>query len=134
MTAPAIDYVSAHASSQPAVPAVIEGDDVTNWAELESRANRWAHVLVGLGVQPGTKIVWCGPNSTEVVLIVAAARKAAAVAVPLNYRLTPTEASYVIDNSDATVVLFDVEQTAQLEPARAQCPKVTAWVAFRDRG
>jgi fatty-acyl-CoA synthase/long-chain acyl-CoA synthetase len=134
MTAPVTDYVSAHAAAQPAAPAVIEDDHVTTWAELEARANRWAHVLVGLGVSPGTKIVWCGPNSTEVVVIVAAARKAAAVAVPLNYRLTPVEAAYVIDNSDATVVLFDVEQAAQLEPARAQCPKVTAWVGFRGDG
>ena len=131
MTAPASDYVSAHASAQPTAPAVVEGDRVMTWAELEARANQWAHVLVGLGVRPGSKIVWCGPNSTEVVVIVAAARKAAAVAVPLNYRLTSVEAAYVIDNSDATVVLFDVEQAAQLAPARDECSKVTAWVGFR---
>jgi fatty-acyl-CoA synthase/long-chain acyl-CoA synthetase len=134
MTTAATDYVSAHAAAQPGAPAIIEGEHVTSWSELESRANRWAHVLVGMGVQPGAKIVWCGPNSTEVVVIVAAARKAGAVAVPLNYRLTSVEASYVIDNSDATVVLFDVEQVAQLEPAREHCPKVAGWIAFREHG
>jgi acyl-CoA synthetase (AMP-forming)/AMP-acid ligase II len=131
MTAPPIDYVSAYAASQPDAPAIIEDDRVTSWAEFERLANIWANALIALGVRPGTKIVWCGMNSTEVVIIVAAARKAAAVAVPLNYRLTPVEAAYVIDNSDATVVVFDVEQAPQLEPARAQCGKVTSWVGFR---
>src|SRR4051794_5884523 len=131
MTAPPIDYVSAYAASQPDAPAIIEDDRVTSWAEFERLANSWANALIALGVRPGTKIVWCGMNSTAVVVIVAAARKAAAVAVPLNYRLTPVEAAYVIDNSDATVVLFDVEQAAQLDPARAQCDKVTSWVGFR---
>jgi len=131
MTAPTIDYVSAHAAAQPDAPAIIEDDRVSTWSQFEALANRWANALVALGVQPGTKIVWCGMNSTDVVVMIAAARKAGAVAVPLNYRLTPPEAGYVIDNSDATVVVFDVEQSAQLEPAREQCPKVTSWVAFR---
>jgi len=131
MTVTTTDYVSAHAAAQPTAAAIIEGDAVTTWDEFERRANQWANVLVTLGVRPGTKLVWCGPNSTEVVVMIAAARKAGAVAVPLNYRLTPPEAGYVIDNSDSTVVLFDVEQVAQLEPARDKCPKVTSWVAFR---
>jgi acyl-CoA synthetase (AMP-forming)/AMP-acid ligase II len=126
MTAPTVDYVSAYAAAQPDAPAVVEGERLTTWLDYERLSNRWANALIGLGVTPGTKIVWCGMNSTEVVVIVAAARKAGAVAVPLNYRLTPVEAGYVIDNSDATVVLFDAEQVSQLEPARAQCPKVTS--------
>ena len=131
MTAPTIDYVSAHAAAQPDAPAIIEDERKTSWSEFEALANRWANALVELGVRPGTKIVWCGMNSTEVVVIIAAARKAGAVAVPLNYRLTPPEAGYVIDNSDATVVVFDVEQTTQLDQARDMCPKVTSWVGFR---
>ena len=131
MTTPVADYVSTHAAAQPDKPAIIEDDRVTTWAEFEAVSNRWANVLVSLGVRAGTKIVWCGMNSTEVVVMIAAARKSGAVAVPLNYRLTPVEAGYVIDNSDATVVLFDVEQNSQLEPAVSECPNVSAWVAFR---
>jgi acyl-CoA synthetase (AMP-forming)/AMP-acid ligase II len=82
-------------------------------------------------VRAGTKIVWCGRNSTEVVAIINAARKAGAVAVPLNYRLSPDEASYVIDNSDATIVLFDVEQEDQLAAAAATLERVHTWAAFR---
>lgn len=134
MTSPAIDFVTSYAESQPDWPAVVEGDAVTTWAELEASSNRWANALLGLGVTANTKIVWCGLNSTEVVVVITAARKAGVVAVPLNYRLSAAEAGYVIDNSDATVVLFDIEQTDQLEPARALCPKVEHWLAFRTQG
>jgi fatty-acyl-CoA synthase/long-chain acyl-CoA synthetase len=134
MTSPAIDFVTSYAQAQPDWPAVVEGDVVTTWAELEEVSNRWANALLSMGVTANTKIVWCGMNSAEVVVVITAARKAGAVAVPLNYRLSPAEAGYVIDNSDATVVLFDIEQVEQLEPARALCPKVEHWLAFRTQG
>ena len=38
-----------------------------------------------------------------------AVRKIGAVGVPLNYRLTHEEASYVVDNSDSVVVFTDAE-------------------------
>ncbi len=131
MAAPTVDFVTAHAQNDPDRVAVVEGDRALTWRELDALSNRWANVLVSCGVSPGTKLVWCGMNSLEVVVIISAARKAGAVAVPLNYRLSPAEAAYVIDNSDATVVLFDVEQAEQLDPARGSCPQVTRWLAFR---
>ena len=111
--------------------AVVEGDEERTFAELDAQANRIAAVLVGLGLQPGDPVVWCGQNGIEVVAIVNATRKAGAVSVPLNYRLTPDEAAYVIDDSDAVVVLFDQEQAAQLADCPARCQKVRHWLAFR---
>src|SRR5690606_6507458 len=61
-------------------------------------------------------------------------RKVGAVCVPMNYRLSPEEAAYVIDNCDAVVVLFDIEQTSQLEPIRDQGDRVRAWASFRNLG
>ncbi|MGH2684588.1 MAG: AMP-binding protein [Actinomycetota bacterium] len=131
MAAPSADFLTAYASANPDKVAVIEGDTELTFAETNHIANRWAAVLQDLGVRAGTKLVWCGQNGWEVVVLVHAARKAGAVAVPLNYRLSPEEANYVIDNSDATVVLFDVEQTEQLESGTKECPKVEHWVTFR---
>jgi fatty-acyl-CoA synthase/long-chain acyl-CoA synthetase len=124
------DLLTMYAAAHPDKPGVIEDGAVLTYAEFEARANQVAAALQSLGVKAGTTFVWCAQNSTEVVVIVNAARKAGAVAVPLNYRLSTEEAAYVIDNSDATLVLFDVEQTAQLEGAVGACPKVTAWAAF----
>lgn len=124
------DLLTMYAAAHPDKPGVIEDGNVITYAEFEARSNQVAAALQELGVKAGTKLVWCAQNSTEVVVIVNAARKAGAVAVPLNYRLSTDEAAYVIDNSDATVVLFDVEQTSQLDGARDRCPKVTEWASF----
>ncbi|HEX4905590.1 MAG TPA: AMP-binding protein [Acidimicrobiales bacterium] len=124
------DLLTMYAQADPDKPGVIEDGNVLTYGEFETRANQVAAALQELGVKAGTKLVWCAQNSTEVVVLINAARKTGAIAVPLNYRLSTEEAAYVIDNSDATVVLFDIEQQSQLEAAVAQCPKVTEWAAF----
>src|SRR5208337_4959386 len=98
------DTLSVYAQSQPDKPAVIDDKPdgtvvVWTYAELEAQSNRVANLLLGLGAGPGTKILWCGPNSRHVVAVMSAARKIGAVAVPLNYRLTPQESLYVINHS-----------------------------------
>ena len=133
MAMPGIDFMSGYAQAFPGKPALVEGETILTYDELNRRANQVAHCLQDLGVRAGTKLIWCGQNSLDVVVVVNGAQKAGGVAVPLNYRLAPEEAAYVIDNSDATVVLFDVEQEAQLGPARKDCPQVRHWVSFRCR-
>ena len=64
---------------------------------MRLNANRLANVLASLGVGPAQKVIWCGPNSPQVVAVMAATRKIDAVAVPLNYRLTAEEAQYIVD-------------------------------------
>src|SRR5215469_15909522 len=108
------DSLTVYAGSQPGKPGVIDdrpdGTVITwTYAELEAQSNRVANLLLRLGAGPGKKVLWCGPNSPEVVAIMAAARKIGAVAVPLNYRLTPEEALYVINHCDAEVAYVDYE-------------------------
>lgn len=63
-------------------------------------------------------MAWCGPNSLEVLVLQHAARKAGLVAVPVSYRFTAHEMQYVIDNSDAVVVVVDAEQAPLVAQAR----------------
>jgi acyl-CoA synthetase (AMP-forming)/AMP-acid ligase II len=91
------DILSTYAQAQPDKPAVIEDrpdGTVVRWtyAELEERSNRLANLLLSLGAGPDAKVLWCGPNSPEVVAVLNAARKTGAIAVPLNYRLSADEA------------------------------------------
>jgi acyl-CoA synthetase (AMP-forming)/AMP-acid ligase II len=115
------DLLTLYASSQPGKLAVVDdrpGAGVVTWtyARLEAEANRLANALASLGVGPDQKVIWCGPNSPQVVAIVNATRKLGAVAVPLNYRLTAEEARYIVTHSDATAALVDAE-SAHLIPA-----------------
>jgi acyl-CoA synthetase (AMP-forming)/AMP-acid ligase II len=129
--APNPDYLALHAAARPDDTAVIEGDTRLTLDEFNRLVNRYGNVLRAHGVRAGEKVLWVGQNGIEVVAINHAARKVGAVCVPMNYRLAPEEAQYVIDNCDAVVVLYDVEQTAQLEGAREACPTVRSWLSFR---
>ena len=93
------------------------------------QANRVANLLLSLGAGPGTKVLWCGPNSPEVVAVMSATRRIGAVAVPLNYRLTPEEALYVINDSDAVVAYVDYEYAPMFAAFRGQLDKVRHVIA-----
>ncbi len=116
------DLLTSYANSQPAKPAVIEdnGIDVLRWsyAELEARSNRMANALVSLGAGPGQRVLWCGPNSAQVVAVICAARKIGAIAVPLNYRLAPEEALHIIGHSDAPIAVVAGQQAQLFEVLR----------------
>src|SRR5580693_4173225 len=123
------DILSVYAQSQPDKLAVIDDKPdgtVVSWtyAELEAQANRLANLLLALGAGPGAKILWCGPNSLHVVALMNAARKIGAIAVPLNYRLTPEEACYVIDHSDAGIAYVDREHAPMFAALRERLTKV----------
>jgi acyl-CoA synthetase (AMP-forming)/AMP-acid ligase II len=128
------DILSVYAQSQPDKPGVIDdkpGGTVVMWtyAELEAQSNRVANLLLSLGAGPGKKVLWCGPNSPEVVAVMSATRKIGAVAVPLNYRLTPAEALYVINHSDAEVAYVDYEHVPMFAGLRGQLEKVRHIIA-----
>jgi acyl-CoA synthetase (AMP-forming)/AMP-acid ligase II len=129
------DLLSSYAESQPDKLAIVDdrgGGDVVRWtyAELEAEANRLGNALVSLGVTPGEKVVWCGPNSRQVVAFVNAARKAGAVSVPLNYRLTAEEALYVVDNCDATIAYVDAEQAPIFAAIRGRLDKLRQIIVY----
>ena len=58
------------------------------------------------------------------LLTIHAARKLNLVAVPLSYRFNAEEMAYVIDNSDATVVVADAEYAPLIESVRSDLGKV----------
>ena len=133
------DILSIYAKSQPDKPGVIDdrpdGTVVTwSYAEFEARSNRVANLLLALGIAPGRKVLWCGPNSPEVVAVMSATRKIGAIAVPLNYRLTPAEALYVINHSDAEVAYVDYEHVPMFAALRDQLENVRHIIAVGGPG
>jgi acyl-CoA synthetase (AMP-forming)/AMP-acid ligase II len=123
------DTLTIHAQTQPDKPGVIDDrpdGTVVSWtyAELEAQSNRVANLLLALGARPRAKVLWCGPNSPEAIAVINATRKIGAVAVPLNYRLTPEEALYVINDSDAEIIYVDQEQAAMVAALDGQLAKV----------
>ncbi|MCH7868313.1 MAG: AMP-binding protein [Myxococcales bacterium] len=100
------------------------------YRELEAEANKLANVLLSLGVERGDKVIWCGPNSSGVVRMIHAARKAGVSAVPLGYRLTAEESAYVVENSDAVLAYIDGDYVELFTEIRGSCPKLREILVF----
>ena len=108
------------------------GGRVVKWtfADLEATANRLARLLLSVGVRPKDRVISCGQNSNWLVAMTNAVRKIGAVGVPLNYRLTADEATYVVDDSDAVVVFADAEFAAFFADIAKGTPKVRETLVF----
>ena len=124
-----VDELTRLAELHPEKDAVIDdrpegGVTRSTFADLEMRANRLAHGLRAAGLDRGDKIVWCGRNSLGLVEVIHAARKVGLTAVPLNYRLAPGEASYVVDNCDAVLAYADAEFAELFDRIRPDTPKL----------
>ncbi len=78
-------------------------------------------------------MVWCGQNSAGLLAGSHAIRKVGAVGVPLNYRLSPEEAAYVIDNCDAKVVYVDAEYAPLISLAARPDPESDRRAGLRRR-
>ncbi len=129
------DFLAAYAAAHPDKPAVIDDRPdgacfTQSYAELNEQVNRLANVLLGFGIAPRDRVVWCGKNSPGVVTISHAARKIGATAVPLNYRFSVEEAAYVVDNCDARLAWVDAEYGPLFEGLRPACPQLEEVLLF----
>ncbi len=101
------DIPRKHARLDPDKECVVCDDVRLTWRELNQRVNRLAGALAGLGVEKGTKVATLALNCHRLVEIYYATSKLGAVTVPLNFRLAPEELVYVINHSDAVVLVVD---------------------------
>jgi long-chain acyl-CoA synthetase len=130
------DILALHADAKGDAIAVVVDDSggarpsTTTFRELNAMVNRLSDGLRASGLERGERLVWCGPNSLEVLVTIHAARKLGLVAVPLSYRFNAEEMAYVIDNSDATVVVADAEFAPVIDSARSEMKKVRQFVSF----
>ncbi|MGV8058054.1 MAG: AMP-binding protein [Smithellaceae bacterium] len=86
-------------------PALISEDQRISYHQLNDYVNAAAHFLKQAGITKGDKVALMLPNIPEFVYCYFAAVKLGAVAVPLNTSSTAHELSYLLENSDAKVLI-----------------------------
>jgi fatty-acyl-CoA synthase len=109
-------------------PALIHGDEVVDWATFDRKTNALARAFAAAGAQPGDRVAHLMRNSPAYLLTTGAAFKARMVHVNVNYRYTGEELAYILDNSDAAVVVFDAEFADVLGRLRPRLPGVKLWL------
>ncbi len=99
-------------------PSLVFGDQVLSHTEVEQRSNRWAHALIGLGLEPGERVAVLLENSVHSVDSVFGIEKAALVCVALNARHTLAEHADILADAEPSALIIGASFAA-LAPALA---------------
>jgi fatty-acyl-CoA synthase len=102
-----VNQLARHAMMQPQVPALRFLGRTVTWTELQQRVAALAGALSRHGVGFGDRVMVLMLNRTEFVESVLAANMLGAIAVPLNFRLTPTEIAFLVEDSGARVIITE---------------------------
>lgn len=113
-------------------PALIHGDRVISHKDFAYRSNNLARNLLENGAKPGDKIAFYLRNCPEYSEGIAAAFKASLTHVNVNYRYIEHELIYLLDNSDATIVMYHSEFEPYVEQIHEQLPKVSQWIEVQE--
>ena len=85
------------------------------WKEFDTRANRFANLLMTRGVRRGDKVAILLMNCLEWLPVYFGILKCGALAVPMNYRYTADEIRYCLDLADVRMLVFGPEFTERVE-------------------
>ncbi|OPK55965.1 non-ribosomal peptide synthetase, partial [Ralstonia solanacearum] len=96
-----------------AIAVEYEGQRVS-YAELNARANRVAHALIGLGVGPDARVGLCAERSVELVTGLLGILKAGGGYVPLDPSYPSERLAYMLEDSAPVAVLAQPNTLAQL--------------------
>ncbi|WP_395608028.1 amino acid adenylation domain-containing protein [Pseudomonas sp. B22129] len=95
----------AQAQARPDAAAALHGEQVLSYGELNTRANRLAHHLLGLGVRPGDNVAILLPRSLDLLVSQLAVLKCAAAYVPLDINAPAERQGFMVQDSGATWLL-----------------------------
>lgn len=99
------------------------------YADLWEDTGRLAAGLAAHGVAPGDVIVYSLYNCAEFVLVWLAAQRLGVIAAPINFRLSPGEVAYVLDDSRPRAFIYDAALAATAADALARAGHEPALVA-----
>jgi fatty-acyl-CoA synthase len=108
-----------YAADTPDKLALVEGERSLTWRQANARINRLANALRSIGVEPGDRIAIMLRNSLEWFEAMAGCQKVGAFPVFVSYRYTSPEVRYLLENSGATLVLFDVAHSSVVRESTA---------------
>jgi bile acid-coenzyme A ligase len=107
--------VGLHASERPGEVALLSGDDVVTWRELDERTNRRARWFSELGVRANDLVTIVMPNSIEYFEVCIAIWKLGATPQPISIQLSQRERDEVLALAKpALVVRLDSSDSGDL--------------------
>ena len=106
-----------HARDRPEATAIVFEGSRLSYGELYRRASRIAQALIAAGIRPGDRVAHLGRNTAAYFELLAGVALARAVIVGINWRLSPAEVTYILDDSEARLLFADGDLAGLAEGA-----------------
>jgi long-chain acyl-CoA synthetase len=110
--------------------AVIDGTVRMTYMDLYQRSNRLANALLKMGATKGTRVAMMERNSYQYLEFYFAAAKIGAVVVPVNWRNKGKELSYIINNSEAEIMIFGQEFADVVDSVRSELETIGEYLVI----
>ncbi|MCG1043621.1 amino acid adenylation domain-containing protein, partial [Mycetohabitans sp. B8] len=107
----------AQAERTPEATALVYEDQTLSYAQFNARANRLAHRLIELGVQPDARVAICVERSPAMVVGLLAILKAGGAYVPLDPAYPGERLAHILVDAAPDIVLADAVGRAALGDA-----------------
>ena len=120
------DWLAAQARRRPQQPAIETPDLRWTYRQLLELAGHGAQVLGARGLGRGDRVALLIQRGELFALWLHALMQRGGVAVPLNWRLTPAELQFQLQDSGAALLVHDAAMTALAESLEAPCPVMAA--------
>ncbi len=123
-------YAARHAALHPEQPAIImaTSGEVVTYAAYEARANQVAHLLRESGVRRRDHVAIFMDNEPHMLVAEGGAERSGAFFTCINSYLSAEEVAYIINDSQATVVLTAASKADVAQRLPDLCPNVERWV------
>lgn len=122
------------ADAQPDQIAVVLGEQEIRWRELDDHAARLASVFADRGVTQGSRVAQLLYNDAAYLESVYALFKLRATPVNVNYRYLINEVAYILNNSEAEVLLYHASLSDRVSGLQALVPSLRTLIRVDDLG
>ncbi|MCC8378591.1 non-ribosomal peptide synthetase [Xenorhabdus sp. PB30.3] len=119
------------AERTPTAIALIAGNQILNYAELNTQANRLANQLIEQGICPGDHVAILLERSIELVVAQLAILKSGAVYVPIDPNVPDERKNWLINDCSAKLLLTNMQMAT---PAELVVPRLSLTLATEPIG
>ncbi len=110
------------------------GDLTLTNSEFNTRINRLAHAFQELGVRKGVRVAALMANSNFFLEVLLALSKLGGIMVPLNFRLSPIELEYILNDSSPIALIYSPEFLETAEALRGKVPSIKHYLCELEGG
>jgi long-chain acyl-CoA synthetase len=106
-----------HARRHPEKTAIILGDEILSFGELDAVSDRMANALLDRSVKAGDRVIVYVGNSLPLIELIAAVWKSGAILVPVTTWITGPELAFMVSDCTPVMIIHGPDQTAAVDEA-----------------